>query len=95
MSIYFVTVYNDMGQLLITNFNTISEDIRKAIYRQAHDDLYEATDNKGIGCLFHILKDGKDKYVTLEYKDNIISIIYDVYHFDESRMIKMIPTLYP
>jgi hypothetical protein len=91
MSIYSITVYNDMGHLVMSDFNKTSDDIQKFIYRQAYYDLYEATDNENRGCLFHILKDGKEKESLYEFKDNLILITYNVFEFDPESMIKTNP----
>lgn len=91
MSVYFLTVYCDMGHLMVSDYHKIPEGVTKAVYRQAFQDLYEARDKEGLGCLFHILKDGKSDRVTFDYKDNVISVVYDVYQFDPERMIKNEP----
>lgn len=88
---YSITVYNDMGHLLIKEWDNIPRHIRDFVYAKANIYLKNATDNSNLGCAFYILKDGLQTRWRYTYGRDIINIFWNVDIFDSNTMKYVIP----
>lgn len=91
MGIYKVTLYNDMGHLVnICKYNnqiiTMSSDLLKFVYSKINNKYYTATDKKGFGAQYYILKSGLNKNWSYNYKNHTIQIEYDLDKFNPTIM---------
>ncbi len=85
---YKITFYNDMGHLLIENYNNIPENIRNFAYKVIENKINYATDNNKHGCRFYILKVGLEPTWTYSFNNCEITIDYSqLSKFNPSTMI--------
>lgn len=64
---YKVKFYNDMGHLMIENYDNMPQSIRDFAYEKAKQYLNYATDTSGMGCRFYVLKRGLSDKWTYNY----------------------------
>ena len=87
MTIYNITLYNDMGQLLTSpEYSVLPRDISDFVYTKAKMYLNYATDTSGLGCRFYILKPELNKNWSYFYNGNTINIVYDTDTFNSNTM---------
>ncbi len=86
MNIYDVRLYTDMGHLL-TKPDNLPKEITDFVYLKAKMYLSSATDTRGMGAAYYILKPGLDKKRAYIFNPYItVNIYYDVDEFDSCRM---------
>ena len=75
MVTYNVRVYNDMGHLMTDpGPEELSFVIAMFISRKSLQYLRTATDKKGHGCRFYVLRDGFQRFWTYTYKNTTLNI---------------------
>lgn len=79
---------NNMGHLMIEEFKTTPENIRKFANDKIKNKINYATDNKKLGCRFYILRSGLAP--THTYYMNGDSITLDFNRLDEFKPHEMI-----
>jgi hypothetical protein len=75
---YNIIFHNDMGHLMIHNFERIPRHITDFAYSKSQQYLFCATDKEGLGCMFYILKPNMKKRWTYIYNNDNVTITYDV-----------------
>jgi uncharacterized lipoprotein YehR (DUF1307 family) len=84
---YYISVFNDMGHIMTKPcINKLPDHITKFVFNKVLRYLEIATDNKNLGCRFYILKNGLQKKWTYNYRDDIITINWDVNTFNQEHM---------
>ena len=91
MAEYNITVYNDMGHLLLSNWNSIPKHISDFVYAKAKIYLLNATDNANLGCAFYILRDGLQNRWTYSNGRDIIKVFWNVDTFNPKTMKWIVP----
>ena len=87
MSVYNIEFYNDMGNLLTSpGYNHLPPHIFSFARMKAKTYLDTAMDNKGLGCLFFILKPGLSKQWTYQCGPDTVNITYTVNTFKPEYM---------
>ena len=87
MPSYNARLYNDMGHLMIsTNGPALPEHVRRFVYAKAQLYLNFATDTKGLGARYFILKHGLVKEWTYTLGSDTVTITFDVNKFDSHLM---------
>lgn len=84
--IYNVVIYTDMGHMEIKSVPELPKHLESFVIDKFNMYTWAATDTKGLGCRFYMLKKGLKKNWTYFYDNNIINIKYDLSEFDESYM---------
>lgn len=88
MKSYTIIFYNDMGHLMIHDFDNIPETIRNFAYKLVQNKIDYATDNNNLGCRFYILKPVLNDKWSYNYNNVQINMDYSkLDKFDSSRMI--------
>lgn len=88
MKSYTIIFYNDMGHLMIHDFDNIPETIRNFAYKLVQNKIDYATDNNNLGCRFYILKHVLNDKWSYNYNNVQINMDYSkLDKFDSSRMI--------
>lgn len=88
MNRYNIVFVNDMGHLMIQDFNDIPENVKNFAYEVVKNKIVSAKDNSHLGCIFYILIDGLLPTWTYKYKDVEITIDYSkLDKYDSRRMI--------
>lgn len=67
-------------------YSSIPSNIREFVYTKAKMYLTYATDKKGLGCMFYILKPGVQKNWNYYYGNDIVNITFDVDTFNPNNM---------
>ena len=70
MTIYNITLYSDMGHLLMS---PCENHIRNFVYKKSSNYIRYATDTSGLGCRFYILK--PNLKTVWEYKCGLDTVI--------------------
>lgn len=84
---YYVSVFNDMGHIMTEpKMDKLPVHIYKFVFDRVLRYLQMATDNKDLGCRFYILKNGLEKKWTYNYRDDIITINWNVDTFNQENM---------
>lgn len=71
---YTVKFYNDMGHLLIDNYDNIPQHISSFAYSKVKTYINYATDKGGRGCRFYVLKAGLSPKYTYYIGNDTVEI---------------------
>jgi uncharacterized lipoprotein YehR (DUF1307 family) len=84
---YYISVFNDMGHIMTEpHMDKLPVHINKFVFDRVLRYLQMATDNKDLGCRFYILQNGLQKKWTYNYRDDIITINWNVNTFNQDNM---------
>ena len=83
--IYNIRVHTDMGNMLIKPEN-MPEYIRRFVYEKINMYVETANDNKGYGCLFHLLKPGLNKNWAYMCGADTVNILWDLDEWNSNTM---------
>ena len=84
--IHNILIYVDMGHI-VTNPPTLSQKINDYIFKRINYFIYSATDKETMTANYPILKNKYNKHITYYYDDEQINITFDLYNFDNDKMI--------
>lgn len=76
MKEYNIVYYNDMGHLMIENYNILPPFVKDFVYEIIKNKILYATDKKGLGCMFYILKPELLTEWTYNINDTKINVNY-------------------
>ena len=83
-----IRFYNDMGHLLIDDFDKIPDQVRKFALDKISNKINHAKDNKNLGCRFYILRSGLDLQWTYNLPTGKITLDFSqLDKFDPTTMI--------
>jgi len=83
--IYDITMYTDMGHLLLHPSN-LPNDVSRFVFTKPSMYVNRATGKGGKGGIYYVLQEGYEKKWRYFYKEHIINVTYELDNFNSNKM---------